>query len=81
MIFRVERGFCRGSATPTPRAYPTTNHRMRVWAIRATTGGLPLQRMKQPCLCRGGAPVPACLGHQGNHGGFAPTKNETALPL
>jgi hypothetical protein len=26
---------------------------MRVSAIRATTGGLPLQRMKQPCLKKG----------------------------
>ncbi|TAF68250.1 MAG: hypothetical protein EAZ59_11550, partial [Oscillatoriales cyanobacterium] len=41
-------------------------HRMRVWAIRATTGGLPLQRMKQPCLCRGGAPVPARRGGDRN---------------
>jgi len=37
--------------------------------IGATTGGLPLQRMKQPCLFKG------------NHGGIAPTENETALPF
>jgi len=57
--FSGKRGFCRGSATPTPRAYPPAQEDF-VGVVR------PLLPVPTPPMsravsfsCRGGAPVPA----------------------
>ncbi|HAT15250.1 MAG TPA: hypothetical protein DD001_09675 [Microcoleaceae bacterium UBA10368] len=49
-----KRGFCRGSATPTPRAYPPAQ--TLEWAFQASglfTRGLPLQENETALLNQG----------------------------